>query len=194
MWVGWTVLLVLAGLGHVPGTQLAVSWSRTAWAPTTEMTGIRGPCVSSSSKLARACSSWLWLGWKSGNRNTQGLFLASVWITFANIPLAKDTHMGKPRIKEQRNNFYLLSERNFQIVWQRSLDMGGGEKLELLIQLIQCVMATNSRTCVTGYILPQQDLPRIFLILITDPKEWITKEASQITAKKWQFCLQVNHV
>lgn len=25
MWLGWTVLLVLAGLGHMPGTQLAVS-------------------------------------------------------------------------------------------------------------------------------------------------------------------------
>lgn len=48
------------------------------------------------------------------------------------------------------------------------------------------VMATNSQTHATGYLLPQQDLPRIFLILITDPKNeyqgW-NFEAAQITSK-----------
>lgn len=48
----------------------------------------------------------------------------SMWVTFANIPLAKETHMAKLRIKGQGNRSSLFSKRNYQITWQRSLDTG----------------------------------------------------------------------
>lgn len=141
---------VLAGLGHMPGSQLAISWSKTTLAPTAEMTGSRGSRVSYSRRLAQACSSWWWLKWKSGNKNTQGFFQASVWVTFANIPIAKETHMAKLRTKGQGNRSYLFIERNETL---NSHGKGGWiqrEKLELLMQSICCIMATNSLTRTTG--------------------------------------------
>lgn len=147
--MGW--LNGSSGLGcHVPGSQLAVNWSRTTLAHTTEATGSRGSCVSSSSRLAQACSSWWWLRWKSGNRDTHRFFQGSVWVTFANISLAKETHMAKRGIKGQGNRSYLFSESNYQITWQRNPDSERGEKLELLMWLICCIMATNSLTYTTS--------------------------------------------
>lgn len=92
LWIDWTVLLVLPGYTH----EAAVSCQVSQCLGSTGMTGILSPC----GLLSRASSSMVVTGFQLSPYSIyQGkLYQALACIMFADVSLAKVSHMAKLRV------------------------------------------------------------------------------------------------